>query len=75
MRRMVSIVAALLIIAALTLQMAAAASRSERKAPRSSAHVTRPVRDAFGSAPKATNTTTSTTTGNKLCDIVWCYDN
>jgi hypothetical protein len=56
-----------LIIAALSIQMAIAAPRSARKAARAPAPVNHQIRDAFGAASNAV--------GSKSCDIFWCYEN
>lgn len=56
-----------LVIAALTIQTATAATRHTRKAARNPAAVTHQARDAYGSAPEAV--------GTKSCDVIWCYEN
>ena len=54
-----------LIIAALTVQMATAAPSSARKAGRGHAPAIHQFRDSFGSAPKAAV--------SESCDRFWCY--
>jgi hypothetical protein len=56
-----------LVIAALTIQTAVAATHHARKQVRNPAPVTHQPRDAFGSAPEVV--------GGKSCDILWCYEN
>jgi hypothetical protein len=56
-----------LVIAALTIQTATAATHHARKPVRNPAPVTHQPRDAFGSAPVAV--------GSKSCDVFWCYEN
>jgi hypothetical protein len=67
MRKRALSILGVLIMAALTVQMAMAAPRSARKAARTAAPVNHQVRDAFGSAP--------TGVGSKSCDRFWCYQN
>jgi len=67
MRKTVLSILGVLIVAALTVQMAIAAPRSARKAARAPAPPNHQIRDAFGSAPNAA--------GSKSCDIFWCYQN
>jgi hypothetical protein len=55
-----------LVIAALTIQSAAAATHHARKPVRNTAPVTHQLRDAYGSAPEAV--------GSKSCDVIWCYE-
>jgi hypothetical protein len=55
-----------LVIAALMIQTAAAATHHTRKAARSPAPITHQLRDAFDS-PEAV--------GSKSCDVIWCYEN
>jgi hypothetical protein len=65
MRKRVLPVLGVLLIAALTTQMAAAA-RHVRKAARGSATITQQLRKPHGfSAPAASDA--------KSCDVVWCY--
>jgi hypothetical protein len=66
MRKRVLSIFGVLVIAALTIQMATAAPRSARKAARAHAPVTHQVRDAFGSAPAAVH--------SRSCDIFACYE-
>jgi hypothetical protein len=56
----------LLVIAALTIQTATAATRHTRKPVRNTAPVTHQLGDAYGSAPEAF--------GSKSCDVIWCYE-
>jgi hypothetical protein len=56
-----------LVIAALMIQTAAAATHHTRKAARNPAPITHQLRDAFDSAPEAV--------GSKSCDVIWCYEN
>jgi hypothetical protein len=67
MRKRVFGILGVLIIAALTVQMAAAAPRSAGKARRAPASVAHQFRDAFDLAPKPV--------GSKSCDIFACYQN
>jgi hypothetical protein len=55
-----------LVIVALTSQIAIAAPHSARKSARAPAHVAHQPRAAFGSAPEV---------GSKSCDRIWCYEN
>jgi hypothetical protein len=65
-KRVLSILGAL-VIAALTIPTANAASPRVPKAARAPAPVAHQFRDAFGSAPKPI--------GSKSCDIFWCHEN
>jgi len=56
-----------LVIAALTIQTAAAATRHTQKVARNPTPTTHQLRDAFDSAPEAV--------GRKSCDVIWCYEN
>jgi hypothetical protein len=67
MRKRILLRLGVLVIAALTIQTATAATLHTQRAARNPAHVTHQVRDAFGSAPEAV--------GSKSCDIIWCYEN
>lgn len=66
MRRRVLAVLGVLLVAAVTTQMATAAARHARKAARASAPLTQQLRKQHGlSAPAASDT--------KTCDVIWCY--
>ena len=56
-----------LVIAALMIQTAAAATRHTQKVARNPAPLTHQLRDAIDSAPEAV--------GSKSCDVIWCYEN
>jgi hypothetical protein len=56
-----------LIIVALMIQTAAAATRHTRAATRNPAPIAHQLRDAFDSVPEAV--------GRKSCDVIWCYEN
>jgi len=67
MRKTVLTVLGVLLIAALTMQMATAAARNSRKAARAAAPVTQQLRERHGvSAPAAIHT--------RSCDRFWCYE-
>jgi hypothetical protein len=66
MKKSVVSILGVLAIAALTIQIAAAAPRGARKA-QVPAPPTHQLRNAFGSVSKAV--------GSKSCDILWCYQN
>ena len=66
MRKRVLSILGVLVIAALTIQIANAAPPRVRKAIRAPAPVAQQFRDAFGSAPKPV--------GSKSCDIFWCHE-
>lgn len=55
-----------LVIAALTIQTATAATSHSRK-DRNPAPATHRIRDAYGLAPDAV--------GTRSCDVIWCYEN
>jgi hypothetical protein len=65
MRKRVLSVLGVLVVSALTAQVAAAAPHSSGKAARASARLNRQFRDVFNSASKPVDT--------KSCDIIWCY--
>jgi hypothetical protein len=65
MRKRVLSILGVVVIAALTVQMATAAPSSARKAARGHAPAIHQFRDAFGSAPKAVV--------SESCDRFWCY--
>jgi hypothetical protein len=65
MRKRVLSVLGVLVVSALTAQVAAAAPHSGGKAARASARLNRQFRDVFDSASKPVET--------KSCDIIWCY--
>ena len=69
MRKEVLSIFGVLVIAALTIQMATAAPRSARKAVRTPTPVTHQPRDAFGSALEAVGSI------SKSCDRFWWYEN
>jgi hypothetical protein len=67
MRKTVLTVLGVLLIAALTIQMATAAARNARKAARAAAPATQQLRERHGlSAPAAIH--------NRSCDRFWCYE-
>jgi hypothetical protein len=67
MRKRVLTVLGVLLIAALTIQMATAAARNARKAARTPVSVTQQLRERHGvSAPAAIH--------NRSCDRFWCYE-
>jgi hypothetical protein len=67
MRKTVLTVLGVLLIAALTIQMAAAAARHARKAARAPVPVTQQLRERHRlSTPAAVH--------NRSCDIIWCYE-
>jgi len=66
MRKRVLNILSVLVIAALTIQIATAAPRGAQRT-RVHAPATHQLRDAFGSTSKAV--------GSKSCDILWCYEN
>jgi hypothetical protein len=67
MRKTVLTVLGVLLIAALTIQMAAAAARRARKAARAPVPVTQQLRERHRlSTPAAIH--------NRSCDIIWCYE-
>ena len=67
MRKRVLTVLGVLLIAALTTQMATAAARHARKAARAPVPVTQQLRERHELAPPAA-------IHNKSCDRLWCYD-
>ena len=67
MRKRVLTVLGVLLIAAVTIQMATAAARHARKAARAPVPVTQQLRERHGLAPPAA-------VHNKSCDRFWCYD-
>jgi hypothetical protein len=88
MRKKLLTVLSVLLIAALTIQMATAAGRNARKAARSPVPVTHQLRDALGSVDwpstaqsdysyysKRHGLSTPVAIDNKVCDIISCYDN
>ena len=67
MRKRVLTVLGVLLIAALTIQMATAAARNARKGARAPVPVTQQLRERHGvSAPAAIH--------NRSCDRFWCYE-
>jgi hypothetical protein len=60
-----------LLVAGLTIQMAAAATHHTRKAVRENVRATRQPRDAFGAVPSTVPAPADT--GTRSCDVVWCY--
>ena len=67
MRKRILTVLGVLLIAALTIQTAAAAARNARKAARGSVPVTQQLRERHeSSAPAAIQ--------NRSCDRFWCYE-
>jgi hypothetical protein len=67
MRKRVLTVLGVLLIAALTIQMATAAARNARKGARAPVPVTQQLRERHGvPAPAATH--------NRSCDRFWCYE-
>jgi hypothetical protein len=66
MRKNVLTVLGVLLIAALTIQMATAAARHARKAARAPVPVTQQLRERHPSTPPAIH--------NRSCDIIWCYE-
>jgi hypothetical protein len=71
-----------LLIAALTIQEAAAAARHAGRAARASGSVAQQRRDAVGSAQsgysyhsKRRGVSAPAATDTKSCDVIWCYEN
>jgi hypothetical protein len=71
MRKAVLTVLGMALIGTLTIQMAAAAGRHTRYAPRAPVLTTQPPRERH---PPAAPSSAPPATHSRSCDIIWCYE-